>query len=314
MPTLFDFEVLSRWGVSDPKGLLEVCDEDYMKHIRATAVRIADSVKTAPLLLLSGPSGSGKTTSAKKVGIELKRMGVRTHVLSMDNYFKTVIPETHPKDEFGNIDFESPECMDIALLSEHLQALAEGREILVPKFDFSRQMRSENRVTPLHLKPDEVAVVEGIHAFNPGITGALGDKAHKLYVSARSGVRRDGAMFYQGTWTRLTRRLIRDRNFRGSPPEQTLGMWASVRRGEKKYISPYKDQADIVIDTAHPYELMVMRSDALPLLERIPEGCERGEEWKKLHVRLLEFPDISQTLVAGDALVREFIGGGTIKY
>ena len=314
MLTLFDFEVLSRWGTVDPKGLMELCDEDYLQHIRGAARRIAENLRQTPILLLSGPSGSGKTTSAKKVEIELKRLGIRTHVISMDNYFRTVVPETHPRDKFGRIDFESPECMDLPLLLAHLDALAEGREILVPKFDFSRQTRNETRATPLHLGRDEVAVVEGIHAFNPDLSGALGHKALKLYVSARSGVRRGGAPYYQGTWTRLTRRLIRDKNFRGSPPSQTFDLWASVRRGEKKYISPYKDFADIVVDTAHPYELMVMKKDVLPLLSHVPEGCERSEEWKRLAPRLAEFPEIPETLVAGDALVREFIGGGTIRY
>jgi uridine kinase len=311
---LFDFETISQRAQTDPKRFMDLCDENYAREIRRCAQRVADGIHKTPILLLTGPSGSGKTTSAKRVELELKRLGVRTHVISMDNYFRTVSPDSHPRDENGNIDFESPECMDLPLLGEHLEALAGYHKIWVPKFDFANQRRYPDRTIPLHMRPGEVAVVEGIHAFNPSLTGMLGGRALKLYVSARSGITKGGEPFFPGTWTRLTRRLIRDRNFRGSSAEQTLRMWASVRRGEKLYISPYKDSADMVIDTAHPYELCVMRRSALPLLERIPEDCERAGEWKQLYPRLLELPAIPEKLVERDALLREFIGGGSIRY
>ncbi|MDR1669213.1 MAG: nucleoside kinase, partial [Oscillospiraceae bacterium] len=256
----------------DPRGFIAECDHVLNGRLTRAAAKIASSAKQKPVVLLAGPSGSGKTTTAHKLAEELRWIGVGTHVVSMDDYFKTVDPETHPRDHKGEIDYEAPECLDISLLTAHFADLIAGREVLLPVFDFINQRRDEDRVNPLCLRPDEVAIFEGIHALNPQLLGGTGGRQWRVYASARANVRDGQATVYKGTWLRLTRRLIRDNKFRGWGGAETMKVWANVRRGEKKHISPYKSSADIIIDTALAYEVPVLRDFALPLIREVPAG------------------------------------------
>jgi uridine kinase len=309
----YDFYEINRRAASDPAGFVAECDERYNKLVSEAADHIMDNAKTAPIVLLSGPSGSGKTTTAKKIGEELVLRGVLTHTVSMDDYFLTVNRDTQRRSKDGVMDFESPECLDIELLTSHIRELSEGREVLVPKFDFSKQARDDSRAVPLRLGKNDIAIFEGIHALNDLITDHIDDKATKLYISARSDILRDGAVFFKGTWTRLVRRLIRDLNFRGAPAAFTLSLWENVRRGEKQYISPFKNKSDILFDSALPYELPVLRGFALEAFADIPD-CGRREELLKIGPRLAEFEPIDPKYVAADSLIREFIGGGSYHY
>ena len=212
---------------------------------------LLSNLDQSPIVLLSGPSGSGKTTTALKIAEELQRRGVNTHAVAMDNYFKTIHPKTAPRTPEGAIDYESPLCLDMELLDQHFTALTKGEEIIIPKYEFVRQMRNDSRGTPLKLGKNEIAVFEGIHALNDEIT-AQHPEATKLYISARSNVNDGAVLRFKGTWMRLTRRVVRDYNFRGTDATDTLDMWANVRRGEKLYISPYKHKADIMIDSSFP--------------------------------------------------------------
>ena len=225
----------------DVKGFLEECDGEYGLKVARAADRIIQNLDKSPVVLLSGPSGSGKTTTAQKVAEELKRRGVHSHTVSMDDYFKTMDHRTAPRNEKGEIDLESPKLLDMDLLDAHFTALAKGEEILIPKFAFARQMR-DSAVTPLRLGKDEVAIFEGIHALNDDIAGRH-PEATCMYISARSNVCDGDVLRFKGTWMRLTRRAVRDYNFRGTDVQGTLDMWANVRRGEKLYISPYKESA-----------------------------------------------------------------------
>jgi len=195
------------------------------------------------------------------------------------------------------------------LLNEHFTKLANGERIYVPKFEFSRRMRVVEPSKSLKLGPDEIAIFEGIHALNDEIAGPHPD-AFKLYISARSNVEFNGQVVFKGTWIRLVRRTVRDRLFRAYDPAQTLSMWANVRRGEKLYISPYKEKANLMLDTALKYELPVMNSVATELFSSVPEGIERYEELRQVLPALQLFGHIDHSLVAPDSLVREFIGGG----
>ncbi|MDR3207321.1 MAG: nucleoside kinase [Oscillospiraceae bacterium] len=309
-----DFYEINRRAREDPAEFVAECDRLYAMHVEAAAVRLTDGVDSSRIVLLSGPSGSGKTTTAKLLRLRLARHGVRSHVISLDDYYRTVDLETHPRDEEGGIDFENPDLLDIPLLTAHFAELAEGREILVPKFDFPNQCRDMSRAVPLRLGANEIAIFEGIHALNPILSGPIGDRARKLYVSARSNILKDGALFFKGTWVRLARRLIRDEKFRGTPATYTLTLWANVRRGEKRYISPFKNSADIIIDSFFPYEVCALRPHALKVFETIPENCPRREELSGIHERLEAFEGLSETHLAHDALLREFIGGGSIEY
>lgn len=292
----------------DPAAFMAECDRDYQDKIAWAADRICENMKKSPVVLLSGPSGSGKTTTAEKLSRELERRGVRTHPVSMDDYFVNQNLDCLPRTPDGSIDYESPEMMDLKLLDEHFARLTRGEWILVPRFEFARRMRNDSRGTPLKLGPDEVAIFEGIHALNTRLTSRHPD-ATRLYISARSDiVDGDGQVVFKRTWLRLTRRAVRDFNFRGTDIGGTLDMWANVRRGEKLYISPYRDTAHIKFDTALAYEVSVMASYAKPLMAAVPEENQRRGELLELVAALDRFEPVDPGLVPPESLLHEFIG------
>ena len=305
----FDLNEINYRTVADPKGFIAECDAAYAAKISRAADMISENRRRSPIVLLSGPSGSGKTTTAQKIEEELKRRGIKSYTISMDNYFLDVNPKTSPRTAEGDYDFESPKCLDMDLLNEHFTKLAKGERIYVPKFEFSRKMRVVEPSKSLKLGSDEIAIFEGIHALNDEIAGKH-PEAFKLYISARSNVEFNGQVVFKGTWIRLVRRTVRDRLFRAYDPAATLSMWANVRRGEKLYISPYKEKANLMLDTALQYELPVMNSVATELFSSIPEGIERYEELRQVLPAIQLFGHIDESLVAPDSLVREFIGGG----
>lgn len=305
----YQLQEINRRIDQDVKGFLEECDAQYAQKVSQAADAILTNLPHSPIVLLSGPSGSGKTTTAQKIEEELTKRGIRTYTISMDNYFRTVDPATAPRTKEGDIDFESPKCMDMDLLNEHFTKLARGERILVPKYEFARQMRVLEPSKSLKLKKDEIVIFEGIHALNDDIT-AKHPEAFKLYISARSNVEFEGSVVFKGTWMRLVRRTVRDKLFRAYDPAKTIAMWANVRRGEKLYISPFKNKANLMLDTALEYELPVMNHIATELFSSIPEGIERYDELKQVLPSIQLFGHIDNDLVAPDSLVREFIGGG----
>ncbi len=297
---------------SDPQGFVQESDAAYDKKIEAAARKIAANLGKSRIVLLSGPSGSGKTTTAKKIEAKLEEMGIHSHAVAMDNYFKTVDPETAPRNREGQIDYESPFCMDMDLLNRHFAALDRGEKILIPKFEFARQMRSDIKSQPLRLGQDEIAIFEGIHALNDIISGR-NPQAAKVYISARSDILGEsGEAVFKRTWLRLERRAVRDSKFRAWKADVTVKMWANVRRGEKLYISPFKDNAGIVFDSALPYEVSVIRAFAQPLFDhlRVSPDMERYEEVRQLTEAYPRFEILDESYVAPDSLIREFIGGG----
>ena len=306
----YELHAINQAVRSDPKGFVEESDAAFQKKIRNAAEKIAGHLHESHIVLLSGPSGSGKTTTSKKIQAELEQMGVKAHAVSMDNYFQTVDPETAPRNRDGLIDYESPFCLDMNLLNRHFKLLDEGKTIYVPKFDFARQMRSAVHSNPLRLGKDEIAIFEGIHALNDIIAGK-NPKAMKLYISARSNTLDEaGETVFKGTWMRLARRMVRDAKFRAWEPHVTMKMWSGVRRGEKLYISPFKDNADIQFDTSLPYEIGVFKSYVLPFCEQLTPEIERYEEIGRLLEAYPRFESLDEAYVAPDSLIREFIGGG----
>ena len=309
----YQLQEINRRIRTDVAEFLAECDENYAQRVSLAADKILSNLERSPIVLLSGPSGSGKTTTAMKIAEELLRRGVNSHAVAMDNYFVTMNPRTAPRTPEGAIDYESPLCMDMDLLDQHFTALSRGEEILVPRFEFARQMRNDSLGTPLKLEKNEIAVFEGIHALNDDIAGRH-PEATKLYISARSNINEGAVLRFKGTWMRLTRRAVRDYNFRGTGVAQTLDMWANVRRGEKLYISPFKNRADIVFDSSLPYEVPVMKNYAIPILQSVPEDNERHDEMLDLVRAFEHFEAIDPAMVARDSLLREFIGGGSYKY
>ncbi len=309
----YDLSELNFKTVSDPRGLIEEGDAAYRSGVEKAAEMIVENIKNSPIVLLSGPSGSGKTTTAMKVSEALERRGVRSHYVGMDDYFNTVSPETTPRTPEGEYDLESPLCLDMELLNEHFTRLSRGERIYVPKYEFSRRMRAFEPSKSLKLGKDEIVIFEGIHALNDMITERH-PEAFKLYISARSDVTFGKKVVFKRTWFRLVRRIVRDYNFRGSSAAETMGMWANVRRGEKAYISPFKDKADFQFDSSLPYELPVFNHTATALFQTVPEGIERFDELRAVLPALQLFGDIDESLVPADSLIREFIGGGCYEY
>ena len=294
--------------VSDPIGFMEECDQLYHDRVEEAVDLILENKKQSPIILLSGPSGSGKTTTSMKIAEALEVRGVRTYYVGMDDYFKTV-DHTTPRTPEGDLDLESPLCLDMELLNRHFEQLARGERIYVPKYEFSRRMRIQEPSKAIKLGRDEMVVFEGIHALNSMITD-VHPEAFKLYISARSDVEYQGRLVFKRTWFRLVRRMVRDYKFRGSDPQDTMSMWANVRRGELNYISPFKDKANFRFDTTFAYELPVFNSTATELFRSVPEGIERFEELRRVLPALQMFGHIPEEDVAPDALIREFIGGG----
>ena len=294
---------------SDPGAFARECDAAFAKKVENAAGRIAEHRRESRVILLSGPSGSGKTTTALKIEERLRNMGIETHTISMDDYFKTMDPETAPRNRYGEIDFESPFFLDVDLLNRHFAMLDRGETIHVPKYEFARQMRSDIMCHPLRLGPDDLAIFEGIHALNDIIVGK-NPHAFRLYIAARSNlVDDDGNIVFQHAWLRLCRRLVRDYQFRGCDAGFTLKLWDNVCRGEKLYISPYKENAHIMFDSSLAFEFAVLKPVVVPLLEAIPAGKYAVVDDMMRGVARIEAMD--EKYVAPDSLAREFLGGST---
>ena len=308
-------EIIEKVG-RDPAAFLAECDRVYQQRLETAADTIASRLEQSPIVLLSGPSGSGKTTTAMKLEQALERRGINSHTVSLDNYFKSMDHVHAPRTPEGDIDYESPLLLDMDLLDESFTRLSRGEEIVVPKFEFARQMRNPVKGRPLQLKKNEIAIFEGIHALNDDIAGRH-PEATGLYISARSDVVDGNKVIFKGTWMRIVRRTVRDLNFRGTDMVSTFEMWHNVRRGEKSYISPFKHRASIVLDSSLRYEVSVFANYADPLaqaVEALPRENPRREELKQMVAAFAQFPVIAPDLVDKDSLIREFIGGGSYKY
>ena len=312
----YQLQEINRRIQTDVHEFLAECDDNYAQRVSLAADKILTNLERSPIVLLSGPSGSGKTTTAMKIAEELQRRGVNTHAVAMDNYFHTINPRTAPRTPEGDIDFESPLCLDMDLLDRHFTALAHGEEIFIPKYEFARHMRNDSRATPLKLGKNEIVVFEGIHALNDDIAGRH-PEATGMYISARSNILEGEALRFKGTWMRITRRAVRDYNFRGTDLLETLLMWYNVRRGEKTYISPFKSRAHVIIDSSLRYEVPVFAHYAGALraaVEQVPEDNPRCREFHDLVDAFRYFEPVDPALVAPDSLIREFIGGGSYHY
>lgn len=242
----------------DAEGFVRDCEESYHRQLHLVADQIAANCKRKPIVLINGPSSSGKTTTNDRLGRILELAGIHAHMISMDDYYRTTGTYAIPRDDENNVDdLESPECMDLDLLRDHLTRLVAGEEIMVPRFDFeTRTSHPNDRAVQLH--KDEIVMIEGIHAFNPVIMGELEKHATSVYLSVASVLLTDHNVRVEPYMLRFMRRAVRDSLFRSTAIEDTLRQWNSVRRGERLYISPYRGQADLMVDTYLPYETNIL--------------------------------------------------------
>jgi uridine kinase len=297
----------------NPAAFVAECEAQYAAQVDAAAKQIIYNLDHNHIVLLSGPSGSSKTTTSKRIAAALGRLCVTAHIVSMDNYYKTIDPDASPRTPEGEIDYESPYCLDTELLNHHFDVLEEGGEILIPHFNFSVQRREEGRVTPMRLGKNDVAIFEGIHALNPIFTEKH-PNALKVYVSPEAVLCDGGSDAVTGADLRLVRRLIRDDFFRGADPAFTLGMWDNIQRGEVINILPYKPSADIAIDTALLYEPAVLRQFTGHLLGRVPETAKNFHLLRHALRAFPSFPEADLGLVPKNSILREFIGGSAFEY
>ena len=277
--------------------------------------RIADEIaarKTVKLVLLAGPSSSGKTTTCKRLSIQLLTNGIRPLQISLDDYF--VDRELSPRDEKGDYDFESIYALNLKLINEQFNALFNGEEVELPRYDFQTG-KSVKSGKILKLADNNVLVVEGIHALNPALTAQIPEELKfSVYASALTTILLDEHNYIPTTDNRLLRRIIRDHKYRGVDARETIRRWPSVRAGENKWIFPYQENADAMFNSAMLFELAVIKQQAEPLLEQVPENCQEFSEAYRLLKFLKYFKPIPPTDIPPTSLLREFLGGSSFKY
>ncbi len=294
------------------KAFINRNEYNYQAQIEMVANSIADSHKTKPIILLSGPSGAGKTTSALRLEEHFNNRGIKTHTISMDDYFHPISDNDEAMDENGEIDFESPYRLDIPLLNQHIIKLANKEEIILPRFDFKNQVRNEGK--PLKRESGEIIIFEGIHALNPEVTGLTNGFANFIYVSVRTRIESKSGILLHPSHIRLMRRLIRDKFFRARKPEDTLNMFKSVEAGVNKYIAPFKSRAEYSIDTFIPYELSVYKNFLFDDLKGIADKYSEFEDFDLMLEVLDQLCGVDLDSVPEDSLVREFTGGSRLSY
>ena len=277
--------------------------------------RIADEItqrKGVKLVLIAGPSSSGKTTTCKRLSVQLAVNGIHPVNISLDDYF--LDRDKTPRDEKGDYDFEHLHALNLPLLNEQLAALFRGEEVELPRYNFQKGC-SEWSGKKLQLKGNEVLVVEGIHALNPELTSEIpNDQIFRVYASALTTILLDNHNYVPTTDNRLLRRIIRDYKYRGVDAQETIRRWPSVRAGENKWIFPFQENADAMFNTAMLFELAVIKSQAEPLLEQVPENSKEYAEAYRLLKFLRYIRPIPQTQIPPTSLLREFLGGSSFKY
>ncbi len=292
--------------------MIRIAEALHEKKIARLADRIAADRKRIRWVLIAGPSSSGKTTFSKRLMVQLRVNGMRPVAISIDDYF--VDRDRTPRDAAGEPDFEHIETVDLPLLHAHLRALDEGGEVELPRFDFLAGTQSPSG-RRLRLADDEVAIVEGIHALNPRLTESLPPShVFRIYVSALTQLNLDYHNRVSTTDNRLLRRLVRDHLFRGNDALTTLGMWPSVRRGEKTWIFPHQQRSDAAFNSALDYELAVLKPFAEPLLQEVKPYHAAYAEARRLLVFLDAFLPLSFGGVPPTSILREFIGRSAFRY
>ena len=307
--TVGDFnQAIDAGHATDIINISEALQEKKLAKI-AEEIASREGVK---LVLLAGPSSSGKTTSCKRLSIQLAVNGLKPLQISLDDYF--VDRDKTPKDENGDFDFESIYALNLDLLNEQFNALFRGEEVELPKYDFpsGKSVKSGKK---LKLEPNNVLVVEGIHALNPELTAHVPEEQiFRVYASALTTILLDNHNYIPTTDNRLLRRIIRDYKYRGVSAQETIRRWPSVRAGENKWIFPFQENADAMLNTAMLYELSVLKMQAEPLLQQVPENCEEFAEAYRLLKFLKYFKGIPYNNLPPTSLLREFLGGSSFHY
>ena len=292
----------------------------YETQLDTAAELIKERSSELKMVMVSGPSSSGKTTTTMKLEMRLKKMGMRFVPLVVDNYFYDL--EMHPKDEFGDYDFETPQALDLDMINDHLKRLAAGEEVKIPYYDFKIGKRHLDR-TPLQIRENEVLLIDSLHGLYPEFSREIpASQKFKLYLEPLLQMKMTDGQYIRWTDLRLIRRMLRDSVHRAYNPEQTLLHWHYVRSSEKRTILPYCNTADYIVNTSMPFEVALYR----------PKLLEHFEEWERKYsndplradayeraARVAQMlasiePIEDDSPVPGDSVLREFIGGSTLEY
>ncbi|MBN1231299.1 MAG: nucleoside kinase [Anaerolineales bacterium] len=314
---------LDRLGITNVGTLNEAIETDrfqelilvsealHERRVAAIASKIVHERENARAILIAGPSSSGKTTFSKRLTVQLLAHGLSPFPLELDNFF--VERDQTPKDEFGEFDFEHIDAIDRKLLNKLLKKMIAGEEVRLPRFNFSSGIREPGEI--VQLQPGQVVILEGIHGLNPDLVPDIpSEQTFRVYLSALTQLNLDRHNRVSTTDTRLIRRIVRDARKRGYSPQETIGRWESVRRGEKRYIFPYQENADVMFNSALVYELSALKPYAEPLLRQVPYNVPEYIEAKRLLTLLEWFLPIEKEYIPNNSLLREFIGGSILQH
>ncbi len=292
----------------------------YEDNVTAGAEWIEERQDQIRVVIISGPSSSGKTTTTIKLEQRLTEMGLRFRALNVDNYFFDL--EMHPKDEFGDYDFETPQALDLDLINHHLEGLLAGQEVLIPFYDFKTGTRKLDQ-TPMSLEQDEILLIDSLHGLYPSMTASVpdGSKA-RIYLEPLMQMKQPDGEYIHWADIRLIRRMLRDSVHRAYDPQRTLEHWHYVRSSEMRHIIPYIGKTDIIINSAMPYEIAIYRPKLLDSFkgwedQYLDDPLREDAHLRASRVRkMLEAvePIEDDSAIPGDSVIREFIGGSTLSY
>lgn len=311
--TVGDFNIACNEGhATDLINVSEALQEKKIARIADEITHRNQNGERVKLILISGPSSSGKTTFSKRLSIQLMTNGMKPYSISLDDYF--VNRENTPLDEEGNHDFESLYALDLPFFEQQLKDLLEGKEIELPRFNFSTGER-EMSGKKLRINENMILILEGIHALNPALTPNIpASNKYKIYVSALTTILLDNHNYIPTTDNRLLRRIIRDYKYRNYSAEETIARWPSVRAGEDKWIFPYQEYADAMFNSALLFELAVLKEKVEPILRKVPNNCPEYSEAHRLLRFLSYFTPVQDKELPPTSLLREFLGGSSFIY
>ncbi len=297
-------EEINDAALSNPQQMIEEVEDAYHNNLHNVARQAIR--RRCRILMLSGPSSSGKTTTAHMLQRELRKMGVDSVIVSMDNFYlgagqAPILPD-------GTYDYESVDALDVPAAKSCLSDLLKKGRCDMPVFDFGLR-RPADYTQPLELPEGAIAIIEGIHALNPVFTSHLpAQHVMKMYTSVKQGIKDANGTVISPMDLRLVRRIVRDHQFRSTTPERTLSMWPNVVAGENKYIRPYRHSSDVTVNSIHIYEPCVLRAHAIPLLRAIAHDSPHFQKARELEAKLMRFEPIAEDLVPKDSMLREFLG------
>jgi uridine kinase len=287
-----------------------VSEAFHENHLARIANQIGEKLDHSRIILIAGPSSAGKTTTSRRLTVQLLALGISPFPLELDNYF--LDRDKTPLGEEGKPDFEAIEALNLELLADHLQHLLRGKEVQLPRYNFKTGQSEAGEV--IRLKSGQPIILEGIHGMDPRlIPASVSGEAFRIYVSALTQLNLDRHNRVSTTDTRLIRRIVRDARARGYSAVDTINRWEAVRRGEKRHIFPYQENADVMFNSALAYELAALKPFAEPLLRQVPHGTHEYIEAKRLLAFLEWFLPLDISLVPQTSIVREFIGGSVLE-